>query len=55
VGWEGLGVGEIDDKMTYLSLMWGLDQVARACEFTAPESSSRITAYRCGREGINSE
>jgi hypothetical protein len=37
---KGWGWGEIDDKMTYLSLMWGFDQVARACEFTAPESSS---------------
>lgn len=32
--------GDIDDRMTYLGLMWGFDQVARVSEFTAPESSS---------------
>ena len=32
--------GDIDDKMTYLGLMWGFDQVARVSEFTAAESSS---------------
>jgi hypothetical protein len=34
------GWGDIDDKMTYLGLMWGFDQVARVSEYTAPESSS---------------
>lgn len=36
-GWEW---GDIDDRMTYLGLMWGFDQVARVSEFTAPESAS---------------
>ena len=34
------GWGDIDDRMTYLGLMWGFDQVARVSEYTAPESSS---------------
>ena len=32
--------GDIDDRMTYLGLMWGFDQVARVSEFTAAEKSS---------------
>ena len=32
--------GDIDDRMTYLGLMWGFDQVARVSEFTAAEASS---------------
>jgi hypothetical protein len=52
--WDGKGWdwGEIDDKMTYLILMWGFDQVARACEFTAPVSSSvwQVT-FRTEAEG----
>ena len=32
--------GDVDDRMTYLGLMWGFDQVARVSEFTAAESSS---------------
>ena len=32
--------GDIDDRTTYLGLMWGFDQVARVSEFTAAESSS---------------
>ena len=32
--------GDIDEKMTYLGLMWGFDQVARVGEYTAAESSS---------------
>ena len=31
---------DIDDRMTYLGLMWGFDQVARVSEFIAAESSS---------------
>ena len=34
------GWGDIDDRMTYLGLMWGFDQVARVSEFTAAETSA---------------
>ena len=37
---KGWGWGDIDDRMTYLGLMWGFDQVARVSEFTAPESAA---------------
>jgi hypothetical protein len=40
--WEGKSWewGDIDERMTYLGLMWGFDQVARVSEYTAAETSA---------------
>ena len=40
--WEGKSWGwkDIDDRMTYLGMMWGFDQVARAGEYTSAETSA---------------
>ena len=37
--WDGKSWewNDIDDRMTYVGLMWGFDQVARVCECTSAE------------------
>ena len=40
--WEGKSWewGDIDQRMTYVGLMWGFDQVARVSEYTSAEASA---------------
>lgn len=38
--------GDIDDRMTYLGLMWGFDQVARVSEYTSAEKDAEDHCIR---------
>ena len=46
--WEGKswGWGDVDDRMTYMGLMWGFDQVARVSEYTSAEPSAEDHCVR---------
>ena len=46
--WEGKGWGwgDVDDRMTYVGLMWGFDQVARVSEYTSAETAAEDHCVR---------
>lgn len=46
--WEGKSWewNDIDDRMTYVGLMWAFDQVARACEYTSAEPNAEDHCVR---------
>lgn len=46
--WEGKswGWGDVDDRMTYVGLMWGFDQVARISEYTSAEKTAEDHCVR---------
>ena len=46
--WEGKGWewDDIDNRMTYVGMMWGFDQVARVCEYTSAEPNAEDHCVR---------
>lgn len=46
--WErkSWGWGDVDDRMTYVGLMWGFDQVARISEYTSAETTAEDHCIR---------
>ena len=46
--WEGKGWGwgDIDQRMTYVGLMWGFEMVARVSQYTSAETSAEDHCIR---------
>ena len=46
---KGWGWGDVDERMTYVGLMWGFDQVARVSEYTLAETAAEDHCVRLWR------